>query len=409
MVAARELTAQGFDVSLVEKSDELGGNARLIHHTWRNEDARAFLDGLIRSVEKDPRIQLYKSTQVSGVEGFMGNFTSTLSAGNGSGEPVQVKHGAVVIATGAKESRPAEYLYGEDPRVVTAQEFERLCAEGGDRIRNAKSIAFIQCVGSREPQRPYCSKVCCTHTCQTAVRVKKEDPDRDVMVFYRDIRTYGVNEDHYRAARENGVLFFRYDVERKPQLRKSGSGKLELTGMDHVLGRPVTVEPDLVVLAAAIEPQDNHQLAQFYKVPLNDDGFFLEAHMKLRPVDFATDGVFLAGLAHYPKPIDEAISQAKASAARAVTVLASEKMSVGGKVAYADPRKCTGCGVCELVCAYKAVNLKADPKTDVLASEVNEALCKGCGTCVTSCRSGALSLKGFNDPQIFAMIEALSA
>jgi heterodisulfide reductase subunit A-like polyferredoxin len=409
MMAARDLSAQGFDVTLVERSDELGGNARLIHHTWRGEDAQAFLQGLIRSVEADPRITVHKSARVTGVEGFMGNFTSTVRVGNGSGEAVPVKHGAVIIATGARESRPTEYLYGQDPGVITAQEFDRLVASKDERVAKAKSIAFIQCVGSREPQRPYCSKVCCTHACQTAARLKGEDPERDVMVFYRDVRSYGVNEDHYKEARERGVLFFRFDVEHKPTVRRGAGGSLEVTGMDHVLGAPVTVQADLVILAAAIEPIDNHELAQLYKVPLNDDGFFLEAHMKLRPVDFATDGVFLAGLAHYPKPLDESIAQAKASAARAVTVLSSEKMQVGGKVAYADPKKCTGCGVCELVCAYKAVNLKADPKSDTLISEVNEALCKGCGTCVSSCRSGALSLKGFNDPQIFAMIEALSA
>jgi heterodisulfide reductase subunit A len=405
MVAARELSAQGFEVTLVEKGDVLGGNARNIRHTWRGEDSQAFLENLIREVKEDPRINVYLNAQVIGVEGFMGNFTSTVKVTNGSGEPVQVRHGAVVIATGARESRPTEYMYGEDPRVLTAQEFDRLWAQGDPRVRQAKTIAFIQCVGSREPKRPYCSKVCCTHTCQSAVRLKEEDPERDVMVFYRDVRTYGFNEDHYKAARERGVLFFRFDPEKKPQVRKGPSGKLELQGMDHVLGLPVTVEPDLVILAAAIEPNENQGLAQLYKVPLNDDGFFLEAHMKLRPVDFATDGVFLAGLAHYPKPLDESIAQAKAAAARAVTVLATQKMQVGGKVAYADPRKCTGCGVCELVCAYKAVSLKPD----TLTSEVNEALCKGCGTCVSSCRSGALSLKGFNDPQIFAMIDALSA
>jgi heterodisulfide reductase subunit A len=405
MVAARELSAQGFEVTLVEKGEELGGNARLIRHTWRGENAQGFLQGLIKSVEDDPRITLYLDTQVTEVDGFMGNFKSTLSTGNGTAEKHAVEHGVVIIATGARESRPTEYLFGEDPRVLTAQEFDQLLADGDDRIQGAKTITFIQCVGSREPQRPYCSKVCCTHTCQSATQLKEMDPEKEVMVFYRDIRTYGINETHYKAAREKGVLFFRYDVDHKPQIRLNDRKALELTGMDHVLGIPLTLEPDLLVLAAAIEPHDNHQLAQLYKVPLNDDGFFLEAHMKLRPVDFATDGVFLAGLAHYPKPLDESIAQAKAAVGRAATVLATRKIQVGGTVAYADPTKCAGCGVCELVCAYKAISL--NPET--LSAEVNEALCKGCGTCVSSCRSSALSLKGFNDPQIFSMIDALSA
>jgi heterodisulfide reductase subunit A len=405
MVAARELSAQGFEVTLVERGDSLGGNARKMRHTWRGEDVQGFLSKLIQEVDQDPRIKVYLNAQVVEVDGFMGNFTSTIKLSNGSGEPVKVRHGAVVIATGARESKPTEYLYGQDPRVFTSQEFDELWAKGDPRVKNAKTIAFIQCVGSREPQRPYCSKVCCTHTCQNVVKLKEEDPERDIMVFYRDIRTYGFNEDHYKRAREKGVLFFRYDLDNKPKVTTDTSGRLQVQGMDHVLGLPVTIYPDIVVLAAAIEPNENQTLAQLYKVPLNEDGFFLEAHMKLRPVDFATDGVFLAGLAHYPKPIDEAIAQAKAAASRAVTVLATQKMVVGGKVAFADPRKCTGCGVCELVCAYKAISLKPD----TLTSEVNEALCKGCGTCVSSCRSGALSLKGFNDPQIFAMIDALSA
>ncbi len=405
MVAARELSAQGFEVTLVERSESLGGNARKMRHTWRGEDVQGFLSRLVQEVNEDRRIKVYLNAQVVEVDGFMGNFTSTIKLSNGSGELIKVRHGAVVIATGARESKPTEYLYGEDPRVFTSQEFDELWAKGDPRVKNARTITFIQCVGSREPQRPYCSKVCCTHTCQNAVKLKEEDPERDVMVFYRDIRTYGFNEDHYKRAREKGVLFFRYDLENKPKVTTDAAGRLQVQGMDHVLGLPVTIHPDIVVLAAAIEPNENQTLAQLYKVPLNEDGFFLEAHMKLRPVDFATDGVFLAGLAHYPKPIDEAIAQAKAAASRAVTVLATQKMVVGGKVAYADSRKCTGCGVCELVCAYKAISLKPD----TLTSEVNEALCKGCGTCVSSCRSGALSLKGFNDPQIFAMIDALSA
>ena len=404
MVAAKELSSQGFEVTLIEKSDELGGNANIINKTWRDEGVQDYLKGLIESVVNDPKITVYRNAEVKAVEGFMGNFKTTVFVANGVGEDVVIEHGVVVIAVGAKESKPTEYLYGEDPRVMTTQEFDRLMAAGDERVTKAKTIGFIQCVGSREPQRPYCSKVCCTHTCHTAERLKEMDPEKEIMVYYRDIRTYGINELHYKSAREKGVLFFRYNVENKPEVKIGDGGALEVTAVDHVLGMPITVEPDILVLAAAIEPYDNHKLAQFYKVPLNDEGFFLEAHMKLRPVDFATDGVFLAGLAHYPKPLDESIAQAKAAAGRALTILAMESLQVGGTVAYADPKKCTGCGVCELVCAYKAVHVNEE----TLVSEVNEALCKGCGTCVASCRSSALSLKGFNEPQIFSMIEALS-
>ena len=230
----------------------------------------------------------------------MGNFKTTVFVANGVGEDVVVEHGVVVIAVGARESKPTEYLYGEDPRVITSQEFDRLMIEGDERITKAKTIGFIQCVGSREPQRPYCSKVCCTHTCHSAERLKDMDPEKEIMVYYRDIRTYGINEFHYKSAREKGVLFFSYNVENKPEVKIGDGGTLEVTAMDHVLGIPVTTQPDILVLAAAIEPYDNFKLAQFFKVPLNDEGFFLEAHMKLRPVDFATDGVFLAGMAHYP-------------------------------------------------------------------------------------------------------------
>ena len=322
LVAAKELSSQGFEVTLIEKSDELGGNAKIINKTWRDEGVQDYLNDLIESVVNDPKITVYRNAEVKNVEGFMGNFKTTVFVANGVGEDVIVEHGAVVIAVGARESKPTEYLYGEDPRVMTTQEFDRLMAEGDERVTKAKTIGFIQCVGSREPQRPYCSKVCCTHTCHTAERLKEMDPEKEIMVYYRDIRTYGINEMHYKSAREKGVLFFRYNVENKPEVKVGDGGALEVTATDHVLGMPVTTQPDILVLAAAIEPYDNHKLAQFYKVPLNDEGFFLEAHMKLRPVDFATDGVFLAGLAHYPKPLDESIAQAKAAAGRALTILA---------------------------------------------------------------------------------------
>jgi heterodisulfide reductase subunit A-like polyferredoxin len=268
-------------------------------------------------------------------------------------------------------------------------------------VGKAKSVVFIQCVGSREPERPYCSRVCCTHSVHTALQMKEEDPERDIYILYRDLRTYGEREDLYKQARQAGIIFIRYSLEHKPRITAE-KDSLTVAVLDHILGQEVRIQADLVGLAGAIVSHRDHQLAQLFKVPLNDDGFFVEAHAKLRPVDFATDGVFLCGMAHYPKPVDESIAQAQAAVSRAVTLLSGLKIEVSGAVAQTNQAICSRCGVCLAICPYSAPGW--NERTG--KAEINPALCKGCGLCVASCRSGAINLKGFDQSQIFAMIDA---
>ncbi len=398
MNAALELARQGFTTHLVERDAELGGNARLLRITAKGEEVAPYLKELTERVKSESNIVLHLSTAIKNVDGFVGNFKTTL-AGPG-GEEV-VEHGAAVIAIGAAERRPTEYLYGEDSRVKTHLELDSGLMSGAIDPKKTNSVVFVQCVGSREPERPYCSKVCCTHSVESALHFKEHNPDCQVTVLYRDMRTFGERELLYKEARSKGVLFVRYGVDHKPRVAKAGDG-LTVTVRDHILDRDLLIDADLVVLASAIVSHKDESLAQMFKVPLDEDGWFLEAHQKLRPVDFATDGVFMAGLAHYPKPIEEAVAQAQAAVSRAVTVLSRKEMWLPGTVAFIDQKKCVGCGVCWTVCPYQAI--AADDKG---LAVVNEALCKGCGTCVASCRSGAPNLRGFTTQDVMAQIEAM--
>ncbi len=398
MVAARAIADQGYPVYLVEQSEALGGQALHLHKTWRGEEIQPYVRQLTEEIQAHPNVTVYLSSSVQAVEGFVGNFKTTLVTGDAS---QVVEHGVAIVATGAVEWKPDEYQYGRDPRIMTHQELDRRFREGDARLREANSAVFIQCVGSREPDRPYCSRVCCTHSVESALELKKINPDCDVYVLYRDLRSYGEREALYLEARKAGVLFIRFDVDQKPQVELD-NGTIQVTVMDHVLQRPVTLTPDLLTLATAILPNRNESLAQFFKVPVNEDGFFVEAHAKLRPVDFATDGVFVCGLAHYPKPIDESIAQAQAAASRAGTLLARETIQFSGMVAGTVQVMCSSCGTCVSICPYSAPSFNEKGK-----AEINPALCKGCGLCVASCRSGAIRLKGFDDAQIFAMIDSI--
>jgi heterodisulfide reductase subunit A len=401
MTAALELAEQGYQAYLVEKSSQLGGQALKLNTTWRGEDIRGFLKDLVRRVEEHPRIKPYTRHQVTQVDGFVGQFKTRLSGMDDPSVITDLEHGIVVIATGAQEFKPEEYLYGKDPRILTHLELDQKMAGKDPLVERANSIVFIQCVGSREPVRPYCSKVCCTHSVHSALELKEENPDRDIYILYRDLRTFGEREDLYKQARQAGILFIRYSHEEKPVV-EAGRNGLTITVKDQVLDQDIKIEADLLTLAGAIVSIRDHELAQLFKVPLNEDGFFVEAHAKLRPVDFATDGVFLCGLAHYPKPIEESIAQAQAAVARAVTLLAGLKIQVSGTVAQTNPDWCSQCGMCIAICPYSAPGW--NERTG--KAEINPALCKGCGLCVASCRSGAINLKGFDREQIFAMIEA---
>ena len=402
MVAARTLSAQGYKVCLVEQSSRLGGNALELYRTWKGEDVQQNLADLIKSVESDSDIDIRLNTQLGNAEGFVGNFKSTLKS---NGKEEIVEHGVAVIATGGKEFKPDEYLYGKDPRVVTHLELDQKFIHDDASLKDLNTAVFIQCVGSREPQRPYCSRVCCTHSIENALHLKRLNPDMDVYVLYRDMRAYGEREYLYKEARAAGVIFIRYSLEQKPQVR-AGKDALEIEVMDHILNRPVFLKTDLLSLATGVLPYRDEKLARFFKVPMNEDGFFVEAHAKLGPSEFATDGVFLCGMAHYPKPIDESIAQAQAASSRAVTLLASKLVHVSGTVAQVNPLFCSSCGVCIDICPYSAPAFVEEGPFAGRA-EVNPVLCKGCGLCVASCRSGALNLKGFGEDQIMAMINEI--
>jgi heterodisulfide reductase subunit A len=347
-------------------------------------------------MQSDENIKVLLNARIQNVDGFVGNFKTTVQTDGVS----VLEHGITIIACGAVEFKPENFLYGLDPRVMTGLELQDKLKT--DRAFDACSTAvFVQCVGSRIAERPYCSKVCCTQSIKSALDLKSIHPELNIFILYRDLRSYGLREDLYREARDQGIKFVRYNNECGITVGTAENG-LAINFTDRVFRRPMVVSCDLLILASAIVPQKNNPLAQLYKVSQNDDGFFAEAHVKLRPNDFATDGVFVCGLAHAPKPIDESISQAQAAASRAVTVLSSLELSVSGTVALIDPNFCSQCGVCVSVCPYSAP--KFNEKT--AKAEIQPTLCKGCGLCAASCRSGAIHLKGFDTGQIMAMIES---
>jgi heterodisulfide reductase subunit A len=398
MTAAVSLARQGYPVHLVERSDHLGGNARHLNRTHRDEDIAGFLTELIREVEAEPRLTVHLGTTISAVEGFVGNFKSVLSDG---ARRETLHHGVAILATGAKEYKPKEYLYGEHSAVFTHLEMDELLRHDDLRVKKAENVVFIQCVGSRNAEHPYCSKVCCTHSIRCALELKNRNPDMNVYILYRDIRTYGEREDSYQEARRRGVLFFRYDSDEAPEVKAKDKG-VDLQFRDPIIGRKLVVHADMLCLAAAIVPHDIRGLAQLFKVAVDTDGWLLEAHQKLRPVECGTEGVFLCGMGHYPKPIEESIAQAQAAAAKALTVLAREQIMVGGIVSRIESELCSGCLGCIHVCPYGAITFNTEKKV----AEVNQALCKGCGACAAACPSEAPVLAGFSNQQIYAQIKS---
>ncbi len=397
MEAARTLANQGYPAYLVERSGRLGGHGLSLHETWKGESIQAYLSELIEDVQRHPGIQVLLKAQVEEVDGFVGRFRSMVRQGRQSR---MIEHGVTIMATGALEYSPSEHIYGEHPDILTGLELEQRLVKRDYNFEETQTAVFLQCVGSRIPERPYCSKVCCTQSIKSALALKAIKPSMRILIVYRDMRPYGLREDLYRKAREAGIVFVRYRSQEGFHVT-SEDGCLRAVFTDSGLNRRMAVQPDLLVLASAVVPANQWQLAQLYKISRNDDGFFAEAHVKLRPVDFATEGVFVCGLAHSPKPVDESIAQAQASAARASTLLAAERIPVSGTVAAVDPDFCSMCSVCASICPYSAPVV--DEKTGKM--RIRPTLCKGCGLCVSSCRSGAIRLDGFDDSQVLSMID----
>jgi len=397
MTAARTLSQQGYPTCLVEKNDHLGGQALYLNETWQGEKINHFVKNLTVQMQTDENIKVFLNARIRNVDGFIGNFKTTVQT---DGETSVLDHGVTIIACGASEFKPDNFLYGQDPRVLTGLELQDKIKEDHpfDACRTA---VFVQCVGSRIAERPYCSKVCCTQSIKSALDLKSINPDMNIFVLYRDLRSYGFREDLYREARDKGIRFIRFNNEKGISVGTADNG-LEINFTDRVLRRRMVIDSDLLILASAIVPEKNNPLVQLYKVTQNEDGFFVEAHVKLRPNDFATDGVFVCGLAHAPKPMDESIAQAQASASRAVTVLSAMEIAVNGTVALVDPNFCSQCGVCVSVCPYSAPNFNEKNGK----AEIQPTLCKGCGLCTASCRSGAIHLKGFDTSQIMAQIQS---
>lgn len=403
--SAKTLSEQGYHAHIIEREERLGGKGLSIHETWMGENVAENVDQLITAVENDDNIEVHKASEIKHVDGFVGNFTTTIQSSDAT---VDIEHGVTIIASGANELKPDQYLYGEDDRVMTGLELDRKIITGDASLEDTQTVVFIQCVGSRIPERPYCSKVCCTHSIKNALTLKKGKPDMEIYILYRDMRTYGLREDLYREAREKGIKFLRYNFTKGIEVDYNGDD-LQVDFTDTVMRRKMAIKTDMLVLATAIIPPRKNPLAQMYKVTLNNDSFFMEAHAKLRPVDCSTDGVFLCGLSHGPKPIDESVSQAIAAATRAVTLLARKTISISGTVAEVNPKDCSECGGCVSICPYSAPSLiEESARFFPGRAQINPALCKGCGLCVASCRSGAIRLHGFDNDQILSQIAAIS-
>jgi heterodisulfide reductase subunit A len=400
MNAALNLGDQGFETIILEKEDRLGGNAWKVHHTIEGLEVRGYLEGLIEKVKSHPKLQVLTGALVVGFSGYKGNFTTEVLVGPAMYER-KIDHGVTVVATGGQEYRPKEFRYGEHPRILTQLELGELLHDNPGEVAGWQRVAFVQCVGSRNQENPNCSRICCQGAVKYALELKGLNPDLDVLTLYRDIRTYGFLEDYYRESREKGVIFSRFKSDEPPRVEVEG-GNLSLSFLDHVLERPIKLAVDAVVLSAAALPNDTEELASLLKIPRNAAGFFIEAHAKLRPVDFASEGIFLCGLAHSPKLISESIAQAMAAASRAGAFLADTSQTISGVTAYVSPERCAACLVCVRSCPYNVPQITREN-----ISEINPAMCQGCGTCASECPAMVIEVAHFENDQIAAKVKTL--
>jgi heterodisulfide reductase subunit A len=406
MTSALSIANQGHEVYLVEKEKDLGGIARKIHSTLEGLDVQAYLSDLTKKIYVHPLIHVYTAATITAATGYVGNFVTSVKSDRGMTE---IKHGAAVIAIGAEVYTPTEYLYGQDDRVMTNLELEEKIAAGDEKVTGAQSLVMIQCVGCRNEERNYCSRICCSQSVKNALLLKEKNPDMDIYILFRDVRTYGLREDFYREAAGKGVRFIRYEPEDPPQVEpgkaEDGRKVLKVTATDYILGKKLELDADVLALAAAVIPSSTtKEVASFFKVTLSPDGFFKEAHVKLRPVEFATDGVYLCGLAHYPKFMQETINQSYGAAGRVLTLLAHDTVIASGSVCEVDEDKCVSCGACITACTYGAIEFYETPAGR--KAKVNPVLCKGDGLCNTKCATSAIMLKHFTDEEVISEIDA---
>jgi heterodisulfide reductase subunit A len=405
MTCALSIANQGYEVFLVEKDKDLGGMAVNIHYTLEGLDVQAYLRDLMRQVYQHPFIHVYTEAVILEATGYVGNFVTKVTSERGA---VEINHGATVIAVGAEEYKPTEYFYGQDERVLTQLELEGKIARKEERLINSQSLVMIQCVGCRQEDRNYCARVCCSQAVKNALKLKEIRPQIEITILFRDMRTYGFREDDYREASNKDVKFIRYEPNDKPTVEaveEEGRNILRITASDPILGKKLAVDADFLILSAAVIPSpSNKDIAQLFKVSVGPDGFFKEAHVKLRPVDFSADGVFLCGTAHYPKHIPEAVNQAYGAAGRVVTLLSQDRVTVSGSVCEVDEKKCMGCGACISACTYGAIEFRETRQGQ--KAVVNPVICKGDGLCNAKCPTGAIFLKHYTDEEIISQIDA---
>ncbi|MCP4687652.1 MAG: FAD-dependent oxidoreductase, partial [Desulfobacterales bacterium] len=405
MTSALSIASQGHEVHLVEKSKDLGGMARRIHTILEGMDVQEYLDDLIRSVYNNPLIHVSHEATIKDVSGYVGNFVTTLET---EGVIKKVKHGASVIAIGADVYQPTEYLYGENDKVFTHLELGEEIAKKEEKVINAESLVMIQCVGCRNEDRNYCSRVCCGHAVKNALKLKEINPEMEIYILFRDMRTYGFREDFYREASDKHVKFIRYELDDKPKVevaKEGGKEILRVSVPDPVLGQRLEIDADCLSLAAAVIPSaSTREIAGHFKVTLSPDNFFKEAHVKLKPVEFAADGVYLCGTAHYPKHIPETINQAYGAAGRVLTLLSNDTVTASGSVCEVKQSDCVSCGACITVCSYNAIEFIDTPKGE--KAWVNPVLCKGDGLCNAKCPTNAIVLKHFTDEELLEQIDA---
>jgi len=408
MTSAHTLAEQGYETYLIEKAPDLGGLASRLHYTLEGLDVQAFVKDLKKKVYQHPRIHAITDAIITDVDGYVGNFTTTVKS---KGRVRTIKHGAAILAIGAAEYKPNEYLYGRDDRVMTLLEMEGKIAGQDEKLMAAQSLVMIQCVGCRNEDRNYCSRVCCSGTMKNALKLKSIKPEVDIYVLFRDIRTYGFREDYYREASNQDVKFIHYEPQDKPlveAVEEGGRSFIRVTAADPILGKKLELDADAIVLAAAVIPAPgSSELARMFKVPLNPDGFLQEAHVKLRPVDFAAEGVYLCGAAQYPKHLTETISQAYGAAGRALTLLSRDTVVASGSVCDVADVDCVSCGACISVCSYGAIEFVDTPRGK--KAKVNPVLCKGDGLCNAKCPTGAITLSHYTDDEVFRQIDAALA